>query len=869
MTPERLASLPKWAVAFDCETHLGDPEQPGLKAPPLVCASVAIVGPDGNIVGELLDKEHALQVIIELLEDERRVIVGANIVYDILVCAVEWAKRGRDIMPLIFRAYEQGRIYDVLIGEALNAIADGTLGKDPRTGGGLRDPITGQPNKYYSLAIVTDLRLGRKDAKANDEFRMKYATLDGIPIELWPPAAREYPVDDVRNTLEDCLAQVGHWPSCGRHRWARHHDHTLHCEFCHYQLDEANEADVPGACWAPRPARNLHSMADQAYTAWAMHLGAAWGFDVDQDAVTKVVEEVEETRAAIAPRLIELGYLKWKREKGEMKLGESKSRVAHDVAAAYGANAPCPHCKGLGKVVSPSKKMPVRRAWDPEKDGINCTECCGTGWDLSTAPDLPRTEPSDKFPCGQVKADADTLNEASDDRLRMLADYKEDAKTVTNYGPYLRRARKHFPGGGWASVPLTLWPNVLLETDRTSYSDAIQQFPRDGGLRACIRARKGYVLCSCDYNQGEVITHAQSCLWILGHSRQAEMVLSGREPHSEFGAAVLGVDYDEFFAKKKKVKAYANARQAAKPWVFGKPGGMGAVKLVLQQRKQGPDTPCANGPVMIGTGEKGPDGKEIKVPGYRGLRFCVLMDGAEACGVDKVTSWGKPGFERRISPTCRRCLVCAERLQQQYFETFPEAKEYFKFTSMVVDEGQPLTDEQCAVHGLPPGSQLEPGEMIQHVSNIIRGGVAFCDASNGYFQSLLAVASKRALRIAQRECCDVTVRVPTDACPGGKVSKYAGQVSPLLGSRCIVLQHDEIIAEMPERIAHEAAERLSEIMVRAFQEVCPDMAAKCKAPPALMRRWLKQAEPCFARSGNDKPADESDRLIPWDDRHEV
>jgi len=827
--------MPEWAVAFDVETHKS---QPGLAAPPLVLGATAALDSDGKTQTKLWSKEDTLAVLLELLEDDRYVIVGAHIPYDFLVCTLEWRKRGRDIFPLIFRAYEQGRVWDILVAEALNGIANGCRGKDPRTGKKLRDPTTGDYTSYYSLAIVSDLRLGRVDAKANDEFRTRYAVLDGLPLDQLPQSARDYPQDDVRNTLDNALAQIGYRPSIGRHGWGP----DGHCVFCNAPAEQSE-----AACWALRPARNRHQVSVQVETAWALHVGAAWGFDVDQAAVDKEVTRVEDVRKAAAPKLIEFGFLKWKKEKGEMVLSESRGKIARAVAAAQGATEPCKVCGGVGRV--PKDKVPTRVKYDPEKHGRGCIACCSTGFDLSTVPDLKRTDPSDTFPDGQVKADADTLAESVDDKLRILGDYKEDAKVITNYGPYLRRAKRVEPDGSWRSVPLTLWPNVLLDSDRTSYADAIQQFPRDGALRACIRARKGYVLCSCDYNQGEVITHAQSLLWILGWSRQAEMVLAGKELHSMFGSTVLRVDYDEFFKNKKKNKAYANARQAAKPWIFGKPGRMGAVKLVQQQRSQGPDTPCPNGPVEIEIESDG--GKKIKVRGYRGLRFCILMDGATRCGEtadgrpNKATSWGKKGYERRISPTCRACLECAERLQAVYYETFPEARKYFDYCEAVVDEGQPLTDEQCAALYLPPGSSLEPATMCQHVSWIIRGGLEGNDACNGYFQSLLAVASKLAMRWAQRECCDPTYRVPTDACAGGKVSRFAGRVSPLLGSRCIVLQHDEIIAELLEAKASDAAARLSEIMVRAFQVTCPDMAPSCKAPPALMFRWFKSAEPVY------------------------
>ena len=825
MKREFLATLARRAIAFDVETHL---IQSGLLAPPLVLGSTAWVE-EGEIRTAIHGKEETLAEFIRILSDPELVMVGANIAFDLLVCAVEWARRGRDVMPLIFQALEEGRIYDVFIGEALGAIADGIRGKDWRTGSDMRDPITGLTSKYYSLAIVTDLRLGRKDAKVNDEWREKYYLLDGVPIDELPPAARQYPQDDVRNTLECCLAQVGAEYSCRRHRWE---DDGTVCSGCGATPENAGD----GTCWRVDPARNLHSMRDQVETAFALHLGAAWGFSVDQEAVTAEMTRVEKIRAAVAPKLIELGYLKWKKDKGQLKLSESRRKIARAVALAYGAKGDCPYCQGIGKVPDP-KKAPKRIAYDPEKHGAACDECQGTGVQLETAAALRYTEPSATHPRGQIQADADVLNEAADDDLRRLYDYKADQKVVTSYGPALRSAGNH---------PWTLFPNVMLETDRVSYAGVVQLFPRDGALRACVRSRPGYVFCSTDYNQGEVITHAQSCLWIIGESKQADMILAGKEVHSVFGAKIANVSYDDFFKNKKKAP-FVGIRQACKPIVFGKPGGMGVVKIVHNQRSSGPDTPCPGGPVMVD------DGDGNLVEGFRGLRFCVLMRSAY-CGKRMVTEWGRGRGRKEIPPTCLACLECVEELNHSYKELFPESVPYFDYATMVVDEGQPLSDEQCAVHGLPPGSQLAPGEMMMHVSNIIRGGVGFCDCANGFFQAMLAHGAKKAMRLAQRECVDSSMKVPADRCPGGKISKFAGQRSPLLGSRCVAFLHDEILAEMPESRASDAANRLSEIMIRALQETCPDLASIIKAPPALARRWYKQMEPVFV----------DDKLVPWE-----
>jgi hypothetical protein len=348
---------------------------------------------------------------------------------------------------------------------------------------------------------------------------------------------------------------------------------------------------------------------------------------------------------------------------------------------------------------------------------------------------------------------------------------------------------------------------------------------------------KSYVYCSVDYEAGELITHAQSCKWITGYSRLADALNAKIKVHNSFAASVLGLTYEDFQKRfKAKDTKCKDARQAAKPANFGFPGRLGGVTLVLQQRKQGPDTACPNGSTWIDGEDLDANGDPIKVRGYKGLRFCVLMDGAQYCGKlddgvtpNMVTEWKR----RIIPPTCKHCIECAERLRKQWLEEWPENNEYFEFVQYCEDNGQPLTAEQKELFGV---EHLAPGEIVQHVSNRIRGGRMGADSignaiSNGWFQGLLADITKSWLRRAIREMYDPSFRMSN------------GERSPLYGSRFILFAHDELIAELLEDKAHDAAHRMSDIAVEEMVRYCPDMKKAANAEPALARRWYKAMEP--------------------------
>lgn len=712
-------------VAFDTETHL---IEPGILAPKLVCGSFASAN-GGELV---FPRAPVLQRVRELLESDR-IIVGANIAFDwgVLVAA------DPDFLPLVFKAYGEGRVYDVQIAQSLHAIAEGNLGQDPRTGGPTCDPMSGKQSGRYSLAICADLVLGRVDAKANDEWRLRYAELEDVPLERWPETARKYPVDDAVNTLEVAVAQVR----------------------------------GGGAGPTPGPHRNLGDLSNQAETAFALHLGAMWGLRTDPNNVTRLREETEKAHASFVEKFRELGFYRLDEETGEYK--KDNDVVKRAVIAAYGGGGPCKaeNCAG-GRTLSPKSGKPIK-----------CKECSGTGLDPGPA---PRTDK------GGVSADRDTLMESGDENLVALGD-NEPEKVRDTYLPFLEQG---------ISRPITLRPNVIVSSFRTSYDGLIQLMPRDGDVRTCFRARPGYVYCSVDYSAGELCTLAQVCLWLFGKSHMADTINASGDPgalHTAMAAMMAGKTPEQMAvlikAKDAEAKKY---RQAAKALNFGLPGGMGAAKLVLTKRKKN------EGSTEL------PDG--TKVPG---IRFCVLLLGAERCGIKKVTEWKR----KSTPPICRACVELVESdLRPAWFRQWPEIREYFAWVTDRVESG---------------------GEFPCWLTDCFRGGLDFTNGANHSFQYLLAQAYKNALRKVVREA-------------------YLDESSSLWGTRTIFSAHDEAFSEMAQDTAHLAGPRKATVMVSAAREYVPDVCMV--AEPALMYVWNKAAEPAYADVGGEP------HLIPWEDR---
>lgn len=263
MTPDQL-------IAFDTETHLITDT---CLAPRLVCSSIAQLQ-NGEIVGNILTRDETFDTFEAILSDPGNIVVGANIAYDLGVLATERP----EFLPLIFLALDEGKVFDILIAQSLDAIAGGHLGKMPD--GSHMYNSKGKRTDYYSLDLCCRLVLGKSDAKSNADFVLMYGQLESLPMEEWPEKAIQYPIDDAKNTLEVALTQMG--------------------------LDT-----VPWPSPNHRPVhRNLNDMGPQTRAHFAEHLAAMEGICIDREAVSKLAQYVKDAKGDGEARFIAEGFLR-------------------------------------------------------------------------------------------------------------------------------------------------------------------------------------------------------------------------------------------------------------------------------------------------------------------------------------------------------------------------------------------------------------------------------------------------------------------------------------------------------------------------------------------------------------------------------
>ncbi len=219
---------------FDTETELITDEAP---IPDVVCLSYAM----GNQSGLLLAEEGAglLRSVLEAPDIE---ITGHNLAFDFSVMC----KLDPELEPLVWAAYETGRVFDTLPAAWLDDISRGIF--------------QGARKGQYTLARLSELYLSETLAK-EDTYRLRYGELKGIPIEQWPQEAIDYAVKDAVTALRVRLAM-------------------------HEPVDTRT----------------------QSAHLWWLHLVAKHGIATDPERVGMVFDAVTQEAGEITKRLLELGW---------------------------------------------------------------------------------------------------------------------------------------------------------------------------------------------------------------------------------------------------------------------------------------------------------------------------------------------------------------------------------------------------------------------------------------------------------------------------------------------------------------------------------------------------------------------------------
>jgi DNA polymerase-1 len=290
-------------IAFDTETYL---IQPGNLTPKLVCGSFHD-GQETKLLSGWSSSDREI-LVAEFLRALKDGIVGANISYDLGVMSAY----APETLPAIFEALNNDKVYDVQLLEMLH---------DNATDHFFIDPDTKAPLKGYSLAYLETRHLGiDRSAQKEDGWRLRYAELDGVPLDQWPAEAIEYSRADA----------IGTW----RVFDAQHHR----------------------ACTLEGPTKNnwgcIHA---EMRAAFALHLMSAWGIRTDELYVRKVSNDVRKLHEESRQKFLAAGLVKTRKARGGadpeipdfydvngrgMKYSVDQKAVMARVAQAYSGKPP-------------------------------------------------------------------------------------------------------------------------------------------------------------------------------------------------------------------------------------------------------------------------------------------------------------------------------------------------------------------------------------------------------------------------------------------------------------------------------------------------------------------------------------------------
>ena len=258
--------------AFDTETYL---IEPGRLAPKLVCVSTS----DGTST-QLLTPDQGLDWFEDRLR-EKATVVAHSASFDVGVMV----QARPSLMPLVWEAYENGRIIDTRIVEQLLYIEKGWYRIDPKTS---RKP-------KFTLAACVERYFGEdvQGKTGEDVWRLRYHELDGVPLDQWPKSAADYARKDAEYA----------WRVFSR------------------QLKRSMSPNL----------------FEQCLSDWSLHLISAWGMRTDPQVVDRLESELESVVIKTVSDLLEAGIYK---QAKTGKLSKDMSAIRELVTKAFKGDPP-------------------------------------------------------------------------------------------------------------------------------------------------------------------------------------------------------------------------------------------------------------------------------------------------------------------------------------------------------------------------------------------------------------------------------------------------------------------------------------------------------------------------------------------------
>jgi hypothetical protein len=490
---------------------------------------------------------HVGRALLSAAAEDLVELVAHNAAFDVSVLVEAVASRDRRAgavaMRDAFRAYDRGAIRCTRIRERLIEIA-----RD-----GARGAKKGRFSLAGCLAVQFDEDRSAEKGAASlcpecqgeaalphggfcvrcDDFgmigpwRLRYHQLDGVPLDQWPTEAIDYAIADSVDALRLCAAQ----------------DDGIVTPLGPAVIDGRVIDEVP-----------------QERNAFGLRLLECQGVLLDAEAV--------------GPLDIEVTALDAEHRRIGVEVGVVRGPDGHAGAEPPGTKPGRP-----GSECRAAKEILMVAAYGDTPPRNKPTEA-----------ERMKAGQEGRDPIGSVKADRDGMLASGHEGLIAYAEGGAAAKLASTYLPILRAGVELGPVAGEGSPcgPLTCRCDSPKNSGRSSTSKPNwQNPPRDGGFRGCVVPRPGHLFVSCDYAAIELRALAQICEWEGFGSTLANSFRAGRDPHLEFAAWMMHMDYDKAVQLKRAADPIVlKRRQFAKIANYGFGGGLGAERFVAHARRE-------------------------------------------------------------------------------------------------------------------------------------------------------------------------------------------------------------------------------------------------------------------------------------------
>lgn len=320
-----------------------------------------------------------------------------------------------------------------------------------------------------------------------------------------------------------------------------------------YPLSDAEWTD---RVWYEQETKGKHLIRGDAfltYAAYCLHLMSCFGLRTDADAVRELEERTRANLAELLPPLLDSGLVKHEGPKCDPKRKLVKKQKAAQQYMLYVCRT-----KGIEPLLTKTGREVAKKAGRSAVDGQ----------------------------LKYISLDKAACIWADDKLLLKRAEYILQEKILSTYIPALWEGTK-------APITTSYGLAATMRTTSSAPRDPakgtnLQNMPRKGGIRECYVPRRGYLYMAGDFSGAELCCLAQVCKDKLGYSVLGDVLNSGNDVHCFFAAQLMGVDYDEAYARYKAGDEIAKeARQDAKNCNFGFGGSMGPAGFVALQLKQG------------------------------------------------------------------------------------------------------------------------------------------------------------------------------------------------------------------------------------------------------------------------------------------